>query len=106
MASIDLRVVSNIFMSWVVTLPAGAFLAIGSCISALTKNQVIAFIVASAICFLFVMSGQELVSWLEAAFRQRPGQGVVEHRYYLDAGGCVYLVRDHFSEGKTLFGQV
>ncbi len=28
MASIDLRVVSNIFMSWVVTLPAGAFLAI------------------------------------------------------------------------------
>ena len=40
---------------------AGAFLAIGSCISALTKNQVIAFIVASAICFVFVMSGQELV---------------------------------------------
>ena len=42
-------------------LMAGAFLAIGSCISALTKNQVIAFIVASAICFVFVMSGQELV---------------------------------------------
>jgi len=27
-AAIDLRVVSNIFMSWVVTLPAGAFLSI------------------------------------------------------------------------------
>lgn len=40
---------------------AGAFLAIGSCISALTKNQVIAFIVAAAICFLFVMSGLHLV---------------------------------------------
>ena len=42
-------------------LMAGAFLAIGSCISALTKNQVIAFIVAALICFLFVMSGLELV---------------------------------------------
>ena len=42
-------------------LMAGAFLAIGSCISALTKNQVIAFIVAAAISFLFVMSGYELV---------------------------------------------
>lgn len=42
-------------------LMAGSFLAIGSCISALTKNQVIAFIVAAAVCFLFVMSGMELV---------------------------------------------
>ena len=40
---------------------AGAFLAIGSCISALTKNQVIAFIVAAAICFLLIMSGLEMV---------------------------------------------
>jgi ABC-2 type transport system permease protein len=42
-------------------LMAGAFLAIGSCISALTKNQVIAFIVAATLCFLFVMSGSEMV---------------------------------------------
>ena len=42
-------------------LMAGAFLAIGSCISALTKNQVIAFIVSASICFLLVMSGLELV---------------------------------------------
>ncbi len=42
-------------------LMAGAFLAIGSCVSALTKNQVIAFIVAATICFLMVMSGLELV---------------------------------------------
>ena len=40
---------------------AGAFLAIGSCISALTRNQVIAFIVAATVCFLFTMSGLELV---------------------------------------------
>jgi ABC-2 type transport system permease protein len=42
-------------------LMAGAFLAIGSFVSALTKNQVIAFILATTICFLFVMSGMELV---------------------------------------------
>lgn len=51
-----------IFASYVGSfLMAGAFLSIGSCISALTKNQVIAFIVAATLCFLFVMSGSELV---------------------------------------------
>ena len=42
-------------------LMAGAFLAIGAFVSALTKNQVIAFIVAATICFLFLMSGVDLV---------------------------------------------
>lgn len=42
-------------------LMAGTFLAIGACISALTKNQVIAFIIAATVCFLFVMSGMDLV---------------------------------------------
>jgi gliding motility-associated transport system permease protein len=42
-------------------LMAGAFLAIGSFVSALTKNQVIAFILAATLCFLFVMSGVDLV---------------------------------------------
>ena len=42
-------------------LMAGAFLAMGSCISSLTKNQVIAFIVAATVCFLFTMSSLELV---------------------------------------------
>lgn len=42
-------------------LMAGAFLAIGAFISALTKNQVIAFIVSATVCFLFVLSGMELV---------------------------------------------
>jgi ABC-2 type transport system permease protein len=42
-------------------LMAGAFLAIGSFVSTLTKNQVIAFIIASLICFLFTMSGLDLV---------------------------------------------
>lgn len=51
-----------IFASYVGSfLMAGAFLAIGAFISALTKNQVVAFIIAAAVCFLFVMSGYSLV---------------------------------------------
>ncbi|NIN61111.1 MAG: ABC transporter permease subunit [Gammaproteobacteria bacterium] len=42
-------------------LMAGGFLAIGSCISALTKNQVIAFVISVVICFLFLLSGFPLV---------------------------------------------
>ncbi len=40
---------------------AGAYLAIGAAMSALTRNQVIAFILAAALCFLFVVSGTVLV---------------------------------------------
>lgn len=42
-------------------LMAGGFLAIGSCISALTKNQVIAFVVSVVICFCFILSGYPIV---------------------------------------------
>ena len=42
-------------------LMAGAFLAIASCISALTKNQVLAFIGAVIAGFIFVMAGFDLV---------------------------------------------
>lgn len=38
-------------------LMAGAFLAIGSCISASTKSQVIAFIISVVICLLFMLAG-------------------------------------------------
>ncbi len=42
-------------------LMAGGYLAIGSCISSLTNNQVIAFVVSVVICFLFTVSGLPLV---------------------------------------------
>ena len=42
-------------------LMAGGFLAIGSFVSALTKNQVIAFVVSIVMCFLFLLSGFETV---------------------------------------------
>lgn len=56
--------------SW---LMAGAFLAIGSCLSALTKNQVVAFILAVVVSFGFLLSGLPLVldafrGWLPQLF--------------------------------------
>jgi ABC-2 type transport system permease protein len=40
---------------------AGGYLAIGSCLSATTRNQVIAFVVSVAVCFLFTVSGLPIV---------------------------------------------
>jgi ABC-2 type transport system permease protein len=42
-------------------LMAGGYLAIGSAISATTNNQVIAFVVSVAVCFLFTISGVPFV---------------------------------------------
>lgn len=42
-------------------LMAGGFLAIGSCLSATTRNQVIAFVVTVVVCFGFLLSGFPLV---------------------------------------------
>ena len=42
-------------------LMAGGFLAIGACLSAATRNQVIAFIFTVVVCFGFLMTGYPLV---------------------------------------------
>src|ERR1700722_10930601 len=44
--------------SW---LMAGALLAIGACVSATTKNQVIAFVVTAALAFVFTAAGSSVV---------------------------------------------
>lgn len=44
--------------SW---LMAGGFLAISACLSAVTRNQVVAFILAVVVCFGFLLSGLPLV---------------------------------------------
>src|SRR5262249_38156577 len=51
-------ILSSYVGSW---LMAGAFLALSAAISGLTKSQVLAFIAATAVCFLFVMAGYDLV---------------------------------------------
>ena len=42
-------------------LMAGAFLAIGSCMSSVTRNQVIAFVLSAVVCLGFVLSGFPMV---------------------------------------------
>jgi ABC-2 type transport system permease protein len=52
-------------------LLAGGFLAIGSCMSALTRNQVIAFILSVVVSFLFLLMGYPLVTeWVSAILPQ------------------------------------
>jgi ABC-2 type transport system permease protein len=53
-------------------LMAGAFLAIGAAVSAVTRSQVIAFVVSAALCFVFIATGSPVVqgplrAWLPAA---------------------------------------
>ena len=51
-----------IVLSYLATFAlAGVMLAVASCASALTRNQVIAFVIAVALSFLFVTSGTPLV---------------------------------------------
>ncbi len=42
-------------------LMAGAFLSVGAAISALTRNQVIAFVITVVLCFGFILSGFPMV---------------------------------------------
>ncbi|MEZ5980431.1 MAG: ABC transporter permease subunit [Planctomycetota bacterium] len=62
-------IVSGYVGSW---LMGGAFLAIGSLVSACSKNQVVAFVLTAAICFVFVLVDQpwfvDAISWMPAIF--------------------------------------
>jgi ABC-2 type transport system permease protein len=41
---------------------AGAYLAVGAAVSAMTKNQVVAFVLAVALCFIFAAAGSPVVT--------------------------------------------
>jgi len=49
-------------------LMAGGFLAIGACLSATTRNQVIAFVITVVVCFGFLLSGFPIVLDLFSAW--------------------------------------
>ncbi|HKY94495.1 MAG TPA: ABC transporter permease [Kiloniellales bacterium] len=51
--------------SW---LMAGGYLAVGSALSALTRNQVIAFVLAASVSFLLLMAGVEVVQRFLSSF--------------------------------------
>jgi len=65
-------IVAGYFGSW---LMAGAFLSLVACVSALTKNQVVAFVIGSAVSFIFLTSGLDIVL---SAFRSWAPDFVVE----------------------------
>lgn len=51
-------IVAGYLGSW---LMAGAFLAIGACLSAVTQSQVVAFVLTLVVCFLLILVGQPQV---------------------------------------------
>ena len=65
-------IVASYLGSW---LMAGAFLSLVSCLSALTKNQIIAFVVGAAVSFLFLMAGLDIVL---GAFRSWAPEWIVD----------------------------
>ena len=84
-------------------LMAGAFLSVGLFVSTLTSNQVIAFVLAAALCFLLVMSGQRLALDAVAAVAPDTVVAAVESlsalthfdalaRGVVDAGDVFYFV--------------
>jgi ABC-2 type transport system permease protein len=56
-------------------LMAGGYLAIGACISAVTKNQVIAFVISVILCFVFLLAGYP---WVLNFFQSWTSQTILE----------------------------
>jgi ABC-2 type transport system permease protein len=78
-------------------LMAGSYLAIGSAISALTRNQVIAFVLAFVVCGIFVLLGylSSLLNYvgLSAEYADIVGYFGFQNRFNALSKGVVY-VRD------------
>jgi ABC-2 type transport system permease protein len=64
-------------------LMAGGYLAIGAFVSALTRNQVIAFVVSAAICFLLTVAGSPLVLNVFSAWAGDAATGFVASLSFL-----------------------
>jgi ABC-2 type transport system permease protein len=60
--------------SW---LMAGAFLAIGACLSAVTQSQVVAFVLTVVVCFLLILVGQpQVMEFFQGALPRRLVNGL------------------------------
>jgi len=71
-------IIASYLASW---LMAGGYLAIGACISAITKNQVIAFVLAAIVSLVFLIPGLPQVSEFLSAIL--PAQWLVDTvRYF------------------------
>ncbi|MEO1574988.1 MAG: ABC transporter permease, partial [Pseudomonadota bacterium] len=56
-------------------LMAGAYLAVGSCVSAVTRNQVIAFVLTVSVCFVLLFAGFPMVLGVLRSFLP---QGIID----------------------------
>jgi ABC-2 type transport system permease protein len=62
-------IIAGYLGSW---LMAGAFLAIGACLSTLTKSQVVAFILTAVVCVLLILAGQpEVLDFFQGALPRK-----------------------------------
>jgi ABC-2 type transport system permease protein len=84
-------------------LMAGAYLAVAACLSATTRNQVIAFVVSTLTCFIFLLAGFPLVldifrPWLpQAALDGIASLSFYSHyqaisRGLLDLGDLIFFI--------------
>ncbi|GGA07010.1 ABC transporter permease subunit [Dyella caseinilytica] len=88
-------IVAGYIGSW---LMAGAFLAIGACLSTLTSSQVVAFILTAVVCVLLILVGQaEVVDFFQGALPRKLVNGVAHLsmlRHYEAIARGVLDVRD------------
>ena len=81
--------------SW---LMAGAFLAIGACLSTITSSQVVAFILTAMVCVLLILAGQsQVLDFFQGTLPRRLVNGVAHLsmlRHYEGIARGVLDVRD------------
>jgi ABC-2 type transport system permease protein len=85
---------------------AGAYLAIGSMISATTKNQVIAFVITTSTCFVLTLTGSPVIldffsAWASSDIVQTVGNfGFLPHFQSIQRG--VIDLRDLIFFGSVI----
>jgi ABC-2 type transport system permease protein len=88
-------IVAGYIGSWMM---AGAFLAIGACLSTLTSSQVVAFILTAVVCVLLILVGQaEVMDFFQGALPRKLVNGVAHLsmlRHYEAIARGVLDVRD------------
>ena len=85
---------------------AGGYLAIGAFVSAMTKNQVVAFIIAAAMCFAFTASGLGVVLEFFSGWAPRELLDIVANfsflQHFRDIARGVIDVRDLMFFSSTI----
>ncbi|GAB2569361.1 ABC transporter permease subunit [Dyella jejuensis] len=88
-------IIAGYIGSW---LMAGAFLAIGACLSTLTSSQVVAFILTAVVCVLLILAGQsEVLDFFQGALPRKLVNAVAHLsmlRHYEGIARGVLDVRD------------